>query len=75
MTAPTARELLDEINAGLVMHPGRQATAELAARVEKVLALHSPTLAGLPPSAIPRCADCKQEWPCSTVRILNGEEP
>jgi hypothetical protein len=36
---PTARELLDEVETGVILAPGRQATKELAARVEKLLAL------------------------------------
>ena len=58
----TAKELLDEIEAGLMFHPGRQATSALASRVEKVLALERTSDWGYD--------NCLAE----VLRILNGEE-
>jgi hypothetical protein len=77
MTAPTARELLTDISENIA---GRPAVAGrlLAARVEKVLALHRKSTMG-DSDQFPCCAECTEEyrvaWPCPTVRILNGEEP
>lgn len=78
-TPPTARELLrvgyeEEQNGKLAQLNRLVAGSILAARVEKVLALHSIGDVGLPPSARPRCGSCREHWPCPTVRILNGEE-
>jgi hypothetical protein len=65
MSAPTARELL----AGMIdeTHNGPQ----LVARVEAVLALHHPRPAG---DSLPICPVCWQDWPCPTVRALNGDK-
>ena len=41
----------------------------LAARVERVLALHLPSL------DLSHCIHCGRSWPCPTVRALNGEQP
>jgi len=70
MRAPTARELMTDLDIT------DYKVEELAARVEKVLALHV---------RVPQfrtnesdrtlCWGCAQNWPCPTVRILNGEEP
>jgi hypothetical protein len=71
---PSARELLDRMKnatgpAGVLDIPAGQ----LAARVERVLALHTK-------GKIPHrgkgdwCLDCDCGWPCPTVRILDGEE-
>ncbi len=61
----TAKELGDR----LLLRCGR----ELAARVEKVLALHQKQ------TNLSRqefCwAGCAGHWPCKTVRLLNGEDP
>lgn len=69
----SARELLDSLHANCPV--AGCPSCELVSRVERVLALHNSSMTGLPASAIPRCADCKQEWPCPTVRLLDGEEP
>jgi hypothetical protein len=73
---PTCRELLDwmknatklakelDLPGGPVGIP----SAQLAARVERVLARHK---AGKHRRV---CRHCFGEWPCPTVRILDGEE-
>ena len=81
-TAPSARELLDifkadHANGNCACGDGPDAWGKdcenciLAARVEKVLALHCELWEG-------HCQHCSGEspapWPCPTVRILNGEE-
>jgi hypothetical protein len=60
---PTCRELLDGgwTNADMEL---------LAARVERVLALHSRSGGGDQPI----CFSCDEAWPCWTIRILDGEE-
>lgn len=73
MTNPTAREVLDEINdteEGCCCH-----AVELAARVEKVLALHEEerTWEG-GHKDIFICTHCRKNWPCPTLRLLNGED-
>lgn len=70
---PTARELLDSIH-----RYEARCTAEsaLAARVEKVLALH----ASKADEFGPVCSECDKQsdygvaWPCPTIRALNGEK-
>jgi hypothetical protein len=44
----------------------------LAARVEKVLALHERQ--GMMTAYSVRCINCGEDWPCPTVRLLDGEE-
>jgi hypothetical protein len=61
---PTCRELLDGLAATDVVHPERQL---LAARVEAVLALH------YEPHPKAGCDQCDHNWPCPTVRALNGK--
>lgn len=74
MTTPTCRELLANLHADCPV-AGCPA-CELNARVERVLALHKSSDTGLPPSAVRRCAECKLEWPCPTIKALDGvEEP
>jgi hypothetical protein len=76
---PTCRELLDwmknatklakelDLPGGPVGIP----SAQLAARVERVLALHV-----VHPDRVygSYCKSCHAKWPCPTVRILDGEE-
>lgn len=79
MSKPTARELVDWIT--------NDATEVgwdriLAARVEKVLALHTQVSNSISPGRTPspyprpylRCGECQHKWPCPTVRLLNGED-
>lgn len=67
MSAPTAKELLERLAMTDVVHPERQL---LASRVEAVLALHvegRESRRGI-------CSGCGANWPCSTVRLLDGEK-
>lgn len=90
MSKPSARELVDDtqkaidrIRGGLspMRVPAERDDADLvlydlAARVERVLALHKPfdvTDAGLIPDG-QYCDECGVGWPCPTMRLLNGEE-
>jgi len=68
---PTARELLDTLSDKDGPPYIEDATLILSARVKKVLALHrrEDDIA----EAVSFCADCNSDWPCPTVRILNGE--
>jgi hypothetical protein len=62
-TPPTARELLD-----VMAHTIDFLTVgTLAARVERVLALHQPDRRD-------ECNACAEGWPCPTRRILDGLE-
>ncbi len=69
MSKPTARELLDR-----AVHTDEQELTDLrqiAARVEKVLAVHQKQT-NLSGQAF--CwAGCAGWWPCKTARLLNGE--
>lgn len=74
---PTARELLN----GLKKASSRLGVEEradlLAARVERVLALHGEVEGDDSDGSwavSPACSHCDSRWPCPTVRILNGEE-
>ena len=62
---PTARKLLG------LWERGEDIQTELVTRVEKVLALHrhAPEM-----QWGNVCCHCFKDWPCPTVRILNGEE-
>lgn len=75
MSAPTARETLDGVTEA---YPGEgllPAFAQiLAARVEAVLALHKTDGSGRE-ELEGECEACGEEWPCPTVRILDGEQP
>jgi hypothetical protein len=66
---PSARELLDTIGA---MPAEYMPVDALAERVEKVLARHVREETSAP--AVSYCFHCEYEWPCPTVRLLNGEE-
>lgn len=84
MSKPTARELTSGILHGVVMRgtepdgiskdEALDMASDLAARVERVLALHHPSQDrdGKPVGV---CADCGWSLPCPTVRLLNGEKP
>jgi hypothetical protein len=63
MTAPTARELLNQHS----YENWPKACVALAARVKKVLARHYEGVSGV-------CQECFNQWPCPTVRALNGEK-
>jgi hypothetical protein len=65
---PTCRELLDGgwTNADMEL---------LAARVERVLALHcGPSVNFKDGKPYEYCPECGYGWPCPTARILDGEE-
>lgn len=68
----TANELLDAVRKieGYRVH---SVTHDLAARVEKVLALHveERTYEG-GPADIFVCEHCRKNWPCPTIRLLDG---
>jgi len=72
MGKPTARELLDTTAV-----PGDEPWSELADRVEAVLALHRRGSVDEDHGAW--CEECNDtagislDWPCPTVRLLNGE--
>ncbi len=68
MTKPTCRELLDRLHANCPL--AECPACELNARVEKVLALHSATGPSDPDGNV--CRECTDDWPCPTVRLLNG---
>lgn len=70
MTQPTARELLDKLC--LDRECGCPAS-DIAGRVEKVLALHKTDGSGQEERE-GQCEGCGEDWPCPTVRTLNGEE-
>jgi hypothetical protein len=76
VSKPTARELLAKCQSGHPLYDRMQPTADLAARVEKVLELHQPTGTG----RYKVCQHCLDDvvgsdgWPCFTRRILDGEE-
>jgi hypothetical protein len=65
---PTARELLDNNSV-----PGDEPWAELASRVEAVLALH---VGKMEDSMFGRhvliCQQCDTDWPCPTACALDG---
>ncbi|MEY4932951.1 MAG: hypothetical protein RLZZ403_1271 [Pseudomonadota bacterium] len=63
MTKFSIRELLDIIRIG----SPAEVDLDLAERVEKVLALHQKS------RGEDYCADCRNEYPCATVRFLEGE--
>ena len=64
----TAKDLIDErIHPHFRGWPPETAVLVLASRVEKILALHRASSIGV-------CYGCEFDWPCPTVRILNGEE-
>jgi hypothetical protein len=73
MDQPSARELVDHMRAVAIL----DADFDIIARVERVLALHVPM--GI--HADQWCTACSDgrpmaqwvEWPCLTVRKLNGE--
>ncbi len=77
MSKPTARELCeairtrDDTDAAII-------GTNLAARVEKVLTFHIEEewedLLGGPPAKTGRCRECDHDWPCPTVRVLNGDD-
>ena len=69
MSAPTARGMLNELYAST--DPPDQARV-LAARVEAVIALHRHTPEMQWGNV---CCHCFKEWPCPTVRLLDGEKP
>ena len=78
MSERTAREVLD----AMAMLPDLECDCPehiLASRVEKVLALHKQSDSTF--ADRPWCCVCKDaqnnhvDWPCPTVRILNGEQP
>jgi hypothetical protein len=86
MNKPSARELLDWIHK---VHTETGCTCEkhrlpcdaenLAARVEKVL-VHHQKVPGDPTAQwyeqrVQHCLYCGTPWPCSTVCLLNGDEP
>jgi hypothetical protein len=63
MKPKTARELLDDLAENWPL------PFEIAIRVEKVLALHLPGL-----HRDDHCPVCDEfDYPCATLRILNGE--
>lgn len=71
MAKPSIRELLDEISGPSTWHNmGVQVELgfALAARVERVLALHEEW------DEQPVCRGCGSPWPCPTVMALEGEE-
>lgn len=77
MSTPTAREIVRAIRAHERLLDAMESITEddslaflLTSRVEAVLALHHQA-----PPPIPRCDHCWGEWPCQTVRLLNGEKP
>ena len=74
MSVPTCWELLEKM-AESKLHPPHDAVSDLAARVERVLALHR-HVKGAPDW----CEECRDsdgnpsDWPCETVRRLDGAE-
>lgn len=72
MSEPTARELLKALHKVPSFRAATVRADVLAARVEAVLALHARVL-GDPDE----CSSCGYlvDWPCPTVRLLDGEEP
>jgi len=75
MSEPTARELLDSNPLALAPFYGWPV---LAARVERVLALHCEVEGDDSDGSYAVtsvCSECGQPWPCPTRRLLNGEEP
>lgn len=65
MSKPTCRELLDQ-------QQRWWGTPELAFRVERVLALHKECKGEFGSACL--APGCDNDWPCPTVRLLNGEE-
>lgn len=68
MSKPTCRELLESVRHSFdreLVVAGQE--VDLAARVERVLAMHD---------SIDRdyCDGCGERWPCPTVRLLDGGE-
>jgi hypothetical protein len=61
---------LDEQERHWMFSSARKDSPPMLRALRAVVELHTPTLGGLPPSAIPRCAECKQEWPCPTRRAI-----
>ena len=70
MSKPTARKLLDGFSEdmGFERYDDQKA---LVSRVEKVLDLHYSTGKDDPDGEV--CVECAGDWPCPTIRILNGE--
>ncbi len=73
MSIRTASELLQQVRDKDHWLHGEFPDVVLAARVEKVLALHH--LMGREGKQFCAAPSCAEDWPCSTVRLLNGEEP
>jgi hypothetical protein len=70
MKKPSARELVAAIWDG--SRPG--SPMELADRVEAVLALHQPVFRKFTCRTSGQvCRQCNRNYPCPTVRLLNGE--
>ena len=65
---PSARELLTHALAARTTSRNTRSVRQLAARVEAVLDLHSP-------SDGRGCKECETLGPCRTWRRLNGEKP
>ena len=66
---PTARELLTELDRKH-WHPGP--IKDLAYRVEAVIARHRRQT--MMTAGCVRCIECGDQYPCATVRILDGKE-
>ena len=78
MTQPTARELVDKLRCFDDETP-ELVDEILAARVEAVLALHTEDVwedevGNNDPAHTGVCGECARDWPCPTVRRLNGED-
>jgi hypothetical protein len=65
-----SEELVGHLYCDKCERPSPCSARTLAARVERVLALHSRSGGGDQPI----CFSCDEAWPCWTIRILDGEE-
>ncbi len=74
MSKLTARELLEEMGWPAQRLDLIPPVEDLAARVEKVLTLHSPSKFFKTPTCIECSKVTPHDWPCPTVCLLNDED-
>ena len=74
--AETARELISRQRFRCLYEWARLESnaAELARRVERVLALHKPLDREYAHGNVEMCEACNHRWPCPTVHALDGLE-